>query len=185
MSDSSFNLDEFRLRPDPVITRLYRDHRTAFVRWAKGRSTITDDDALADIFQDAILILWKNVQSGRLTELTASITTYLYGIGRNLLLERSRRPQMLSLPDNAQLPDNFNGIAMSAEHEMIREEEHQQLNRALEQMGEPCTSILKLTYYEALKSDQIAAAMNYSTADVVRQQRKRCMDKIRDILKKK
>ena len=46
-------------------------------------------------------------------------------------------------------------------------------------LGEPCRAIIHLTYVEGMTGQEIADVLGYASADVVRQLRKRCLDRLR------
>jgi RNA polymerase sigma factor (sigma-70 family) len=185
MSDQAFNLEDFRLHPDPYLQNWYRSYRTPFIRWAKSRNSRISDDTVADIFQDAAIIFWKNVQSGHLVELTASPKTYLFSIGRNLLRAQARHVVPEELPDNAALPADLLGLDYGVENEMIKAEENARLYKALEDLGDPCKTLLRLTYFEGMSSAEIMPILNYASEEVVRTRRKKCMERIRVFFKPK
>lgn len=182
LPNPSAELEALRLQPDEAMTRIYREHRTAFIRWAQGWTRLTEPD-LADVFQDCCVALLKNIRTGRLTVLTASVRTYLFGIGKNLLNERLRATARTSFPgeERLRLPDDFD---LGAEHRMLLNEEEKRLQNALARLGEPCHRLLCLTFYEGMRSAEIAAAMGYASDEVVRTQRKRCLDKLKNLFKR-
>jgi RNA polymerase sigma factor (sigma-70 family) len=179
---AGLTLAQIRSNPDDSIRQMYRDYRMPFIRWAKGWTNLQDSD-LDDVFQDAIIKFWDNIRTGRLQTLTASLKTYLFGIGRNLLHERNRRWTPPSLPDQETLPPDLLGLDYGAEQQMIQEEERNQMATALNQLGDPCATLLRLTFYERLKSEEIVPIMNYASADVVRQRRSHCLKRLRDLIK--
>jgi RNA polymerase sigma factor (sigma-70 family) len=181
MSDLNFNLDEFRHNPDPHLKQWYREYRTPFVRWAQSRSSRVKDDALADIFQRAMIVFWENVVNERLIELTSSPKTYLYAIGRNLLRSEMRMVVPDELPDGSVLPADLLGLDYGVEHKMIRDEENAKLHRALDVLGDPCRKLLRLTFFDELKSADIAPLMDYASEEVVRTRRKMCMKRLREL----
>jgi RNA polymerase sigma factor (sigma-70 family) len=181
MSESAFNLDDFRHNPDPYIKQWYREFRTPFVRWAQSRSGRLKDDAIADIFQRAIIVFWENVVNERLVELTASPKTYMFAIGRNLLRSETRQVVPDELPDGNLLPAELAGVDYGIEQHMIQEEENAKLHRALDTLGDPCRKLLRLTFFEGLKSIEIMPLMEYASEEVVRTRRKMCMKRLREI----
>lgn len=62
---------------------------------------------------------------------------------------------------------------------MIATQEKEQLWSKVDALGEPARSLLVLTYQEGLTSQEIATVMGYASPDVVRQLRKRALDKLR------
>lgn len=172
-------LARFRQNPNEALKELYRRCRNSFVNWAKSRSTF-DEDMLTDVFQESVIILWDNIRTGRLVELTATLDTYLFAIGKRVLLVKARKAIRLEFPgeEKLRLPDEFD---FGIEYAIMKAEEKRQLLAALQQLGEPCHALLKLTYYEEKKSAEIAELMDYSSDDVVRQQRRRCIERLRKL----
>ena len=53
---------------------LYKEHRNAFVRWAQQRYQVEDEEA-HDAFQEAVIVLYRKSNDGRLAELNCSVRT--------------------------------------------------------------------------------------------------------------
>ena len=73
-----------------LLDELYTAHRAAFIVYAQRQLHATEEDAV-DCFQDAVIAFYKNVQSGRMTELTCAMRTYLFGIGKRLVYRRNQK----------------------------------------------------------------------------------------------
>ncbi|MEO6759792.1 MAG: hypothetical protein ABIO24_10090, partial [Saprospiraceae bacterium] len=76
-------LNDFRKDPNQGSANLYRHCQPKFLRWARDFSRFQEDD-LRDIFQNAVIIMLLNLESGRLTQLVGSLCTYVFGIAKNL-----------------------------------------------------------------------------------------------------
>ncbi len=176
-------LDNIRSNPDAAASRMYREHRAIFVQWAKGWTELPEAD-LADAFQDSIVVFFQNIRSGRLAELTATPRTYLFGIGKNVLNSRLRSKRHITFPgeENLRFPTDFDP---GAEQRWVKTEEEQKVQTALASLGEPCHRLLRLTFYEGQRSAAIAEEMGYASEEVVRTQRKRCLDKLRKLMPQK
>ena len=66
-----------------------------------------------------------------------------------------------------------------AEEALMIQESEAQLWARVDALGEPGRSLLILTYRDGLNSQEIADVLGYSSPEVVRQLRKRCLDKLR------
>jgi RNA polymerase sigma factor (sigma-70 family) len=66
----------------------------------------------------------------------------------------------------------------SADNEKIVE-------KVVNELGEPCHSLLVLKFWKELSGEEIAAELGYKSADSVKNQRHRCMEKLREGLKNK
>lgn len=177
MSDKRNELREFQQNPNRTAARLYADCRPKFVGWARDSSRLGAHD-LADIFQQAVLIAVLNLESGRLTELAGTLCTYVFGICKNLIQAFQRKRNRISTPGEDLMPVQHE-VDHGTEAQMIRAQEQEQLWASVDALGEPSRSLLILTYKEGLSSQEIADVMGYKSAEVVRQLRKRAIDKLR------
>lgn len=174
-------LDDLRNDPDGSLRLIYRNWQGEFIGLVSKYSRL-DREQLADIFQDAAIILIQNVRSGKLEVLTSSVKTYLFGIGKKLLLKRHAAPvREVFLPE---INDSVaNGFEIPIHQAIETDETSQFLRKAIGQIGEICHRILTLTFYDNLRSAAIAEEMGYSDETVVRVQRLRCMRKLRELVK--
>lgn len=177
MDDTRDELKAFHQDPNRSTAGLYAGCRPKFLRWGQDNHRAGVHD-LADIFQQAVVIMVLNIESGRLTTLTGSLCTYLFGIGKNLIQAFVRKQKRVAMPGDEFLPlpdENDPGI----ESRVIEEQEKNRLWAEVDALGEPSRSILILTYKEGMNSQEIADVLGYASADVIRQLRKRCLDKMR------
>lgn len=177
MNGKQNELDEFRQNPNGVSVGLYHKCRPKFIGWGK-ENTRTSAHDLADIFQNAVIIMMLNLESGRLTELVGTLCTYLFGIGKNLIQAFRRKQGRIGLPGDEAFPITRE-TDPGAESQMIAQQEEANLWAKVDALGEPSRSLLILTYREGLNSQEIAEVLGYASPEVVRQLRKRTLDKLR------
>lgn len=134
-----------------------------------------------DLFQDSMVIIWEKVVRRELN-LYCPLETYLFSICRILWLEHLRkRKRELSGTGNAlsnvrpytsffqeEPPDNF---------EKVKE--------AVESLGEPCTKLLNLFYYKKMTWEEIALELGYASAASARNQKYKCLGRIKKMVDKK
>ena len=145
--------------------------------WGRENARLDGHD-LADIFQNAVLIAVMNIESGRLSELAGTLCTYVFGVCKNLIQAFNRKRSRTTLPGEELLPVSHD-VDSGAESQMIAREENENLWSKVSSLGEPARSLLILTYQEGLTSQEIADVMGYASPEVVRQLRKRAIDKLR------
>ena len=137
----------------------------------------------ADLFQEAMVVLFGKAQDKDF-RLTCSIGTYLFAISKHLWykkLQRSHR-EPVYLPDNAGDEDE-GGIAYDDDinvHEE-REAHYEQLDAALDQVGEPCRSLLKAYYHHDKSMQDIAADFGYTNPDNAKTQKYKCLARLRKL----
>lgn len=177
MNGKQNELEDFKQSPNGTLAGIYAKCRPKFIGWGKENTKIGSHD-LEDIFQSAVVIMVLNIESARLSELVGTLCTYLFGIGKNLIQAFRRKQGRVGLPGDEGFPP-VTDSAPSAESQLIAEESDELLWAKVDALGEPCRSLLILTYREGLNSREIAEVLGYSSAEVVRQLRKRCLDKLR------
>lgn len=162
-----------------ILKKLYDQHRGSFGFWAKKYYEISDDE-IGEIYQKAFIALYYNVREGKLTELSSSLKTYLFSIGKNLLRE--------------QMKDRFRGMndineEVLAENIEVRitdkyENEHNKVlvRSLLEKIGEPCKTVLESFYFRQFSTEAIANKMEYKTREIAAKRKFICLQQLRALL---
>ena len=136
------------------------------------------EEEAQDVFQDAVVVLYQKLQNDGF-ELTCKIQTFLYSISRNLWLNEIRTKSYFSA-ENEIKDDRAEIIETEPEDNNIRNH-IAQLNNSIDRLGEPCSSLLKLFYIQNLSMTEIADKMNYTNADNAKNQKYKCLMRLRKI----
>jgi len=164
------------------LDTLYAEHRDAFITWTQRSFNCTAEDA-ADVFQDAVIAFYKNVTKGKLTQMNSSVKTYLFAIGKRLLLKKFRKQQRIELTDwETDAPVERLDLGVLGD----LDDAHNKalVQNALQQIGEKCREMIILFYYHRYSTEAVQKAMNYNSEGVVRTQKRRCMQALRAIFTK-
>lgn len=154
------------------VARLYELYRVEFVGYARRCFSLGEADA-EEIYQDSFIALYENVKQGRLTQLTVSLKTYLFRIARNKILNARRDAAGKSGELHDALPATGNDD-WAARQEMVY--------HTVQQMQEPCSTVLTLYYWERRSMEEIAREMNYAGAQVAKNRKLACMRKLKAVL---
>lgn len=170
-------LDRVKSGDEGVLKQLYKKYRPSFMQWAHWKYTGID---VADIYQQAFTIFYFNVKDGKFSGMS-SVRTYLFAIGKNLLnklAEGTRKIESL---------DDVGDVALSSDIFEGYEATHRQqvVSLILEQVGEPCKTILTRYYFDNYSMESIADSMGYKTAMVAKKKKCECLSKIRAVLRAK
>ncbi len=133
-----------------------------------------------DIFQDALSIFVMKVADDNFT-LTSSISTYIFGICKNLNHEKMR---------NTKKRINFEKTLSKEEHEISNtvskyleeEEKYKKIDKALEKTGSKCLKLLQLYYYQRFSMKQIAKILGYNNESSAKTQKYKCLEKVRKLV---
>lgn len=146
----------------------------AMVRQNNGN----DDDAM-DIFQEGLVALWTNIQTGRFqVQESARISTYLYALCRNIWISRLRKKRDLSvLDDHTEVADTD-----QADDQIETYEQTQAIRGLLQQLSDSCRQLLDLFYYRQSSLAVIAEQLGI-TEKTAKNNKYRCMQRLRMLSK--
>ncbi len=174
-------LDRVRRGDNDAVARLYKANFPAVYHFIVNNNG--DDDEAAEIYQQAFIILYEKLQETGF-KLHSSAGTFLYAVSRNLwlaLLKERRR-------FNAGPPESLNLVMEDGtDFQQIaeREQEFEAMELSLESLGEPCKTLLKAFYHEMLSMEQIADKMGYTNAENAKNQKYKCLVRLRRIFEKR
>ena len=161
-----------------LMEEFYVETKEEFLGWGQSFSSLPGEE-LIDIYQDAQLIFYERIVSGKLRELRSQPKTFLIGIAKNLILSKHR----MSIREQ----DARASIAKEEFDPAPVDQGLEDLSRLamklLNEMAEPCKTILNLFYYNSQQLATIAEQLNYKNTDVVKSQKSRCLKSLKDKMK--
>jgi RNA polymerase sigma factor (sigma-70 family) len=162
---------------EKALEAIYKNNESAFVNWARHHY-IVDTSEAKETFQLAVIALYNNVTEGKLQQLSCTVRTYLFAIGKRLLLKQKRKEVRVdtSIHENIEALEVPNEIYSNLV-------DPKKVNYVLNQLGEPCKSILEKFYFYGLSMKDIAQDSKYKSEAVIRKKKHHCMQKIKDIIK--
>ena len=143
----------------------------------------TSADA-ADIFQEAMVVLFGKAQDEGF-RLTCSIGTYLFAVSKHLWYKKLQQQYKspVFLQEDTGEDEREGGIAYEDDINVHNEREahYEQLNNALDQIGEPCRSLLKAYYHNDKNMQEIAADFGYTNPENAKNQKYKCLTRLRKL----
>jgi RNA polymerase sigma factor (sigma-70 family) len=155
---------------------LYRTHFPA-VR-SLIRKNNGDEDEAKEVFQQAMIALYKNIKSGKFKG-ESSIGTYLYSICRFTWLKTLKKSHKTILSSESVEYDKTISENESSEIDLERESIVGDLFR---QLGEVCSKLLKLVYFENLPMKEVALNTGFKDEQNARNKKLKCMNQLRQII---
>jgi len=172
-------LEKIRTGNRQVLQGLYHDFRQDFVKWAM-KYYRCDEETAGEAYQQAFVALYYNIKNGKLTELSSSIKTYLFAIGKNMLREQFKsrfvpfdlvEQQIESEAIDTTLITKFEQSDMK---ELVR--------GLLLRIGEPCKTVLQLFYFQDYAMEAIANEMGYKTEQIAAKRKFICLQQLRTMM---
>jgi RNA polymerase sigma factor (sigma-70 family) len=169
-------LEGLALNDRKAIETIYKQHYNMVQSLVLNNSGYPDD--ARDVFQEAMIVLYEKVISGTF-ELNCQLKTYLYSVCRRLWLKRLNQMQRIS-PEVESL-----GETVPVEEELEKHEQRNQdflvMEQSLNNLGEPCRSLLKAYYLEKKNMVEIAGDFGYTNADNAKNQKYKCLMRLKKI----
>jgi RNA polymerase sigma factor (sigma-70 family) len=142
--ETSAIVEAIKAGSEKILFQLYESYRDEFVSWAIRNHQVSVEEA-KDVFQEAVLGLYKNVKAGKVDGMEVSIKTYLFGIGKNIILNAIKRKGIETRAHENFTQEHDNGIQNHYEHQHLVD----LVKRIYKAMGTPCKEILEM-YYEKI-----------------------------------
>lgn len=163
---------------DKAIAYLYRKHHDSVLSFIVVRNGSKEE--AKDIFQDAVLTLLSNIQTGKF-EGKSSLSTYLHAISKNLWYRRFRR---------SITADEYKASLSTEEKElgdpevvMVGQDTQVQLQALMQNLKDKCKEVLSL-WAQKYSMKEIAEKLGYSNDQVVRNKKNHCMKELKELVRK-
>jgi len=161
-----------RKRDNRVLQYIYKNSFTP-VRQLIINNAGSENDA-EDIFQEALIIIFKKIKEEQDFELTAAFTTYIYSISRLLWLKHLRSIKKIEIdPLNRDHEERIEFEEPSPVQDM--DLRHAIYQRTLMKIPEDCQKILRLTGQD-ISSKEIAKQLGFRSENYVRKRRHFCKE---------
>lgn len=161
-----------------TYARLYTAYKKDFISFAH-KFKIEESDIL-DIYQDTFLALYDNVARGKIDQLSCSLKTYIFSIGKYKIYENLRANKKLVLEENIEEECEIDHLNLENNQLTERQEK---FKIAFEKLGENCQKIINLFYLDKKSIKEIKVLGNYKNENTVKAQKSRCMKTLRELIK--
>jgi RNA polymerase sigma factor (sigma-70 family) len=178
------------MSPSEIITRIrdggqhelglvYQQYRSEFLHWVEKEFKCSSADS-QDIYQVTILIFYDNIQSGKLQQLSSSVKTYLFAIGKNIAMGNIRKEKRsVPLPKHQWLMEH-----LEEEHDYTNNEKvWEAIRRAMNRMSESSKRLLELFYYERKSMEEISLILHYRNSETTKNLKCKSMAQLRKFVK--
>jgi len=176
------DLQEIRNGNEAPMIIIYENYREEFIVWA-GRKYQLDQEDAVDVFQESVICFYRNVVRGKVETISSSVKTYLFAIGKNIIRDKLKKN------DPLKVTQEIGEIDVSHQPEIMEliynEERAELVKQLMQELQEPCNSLLRLFYYFNLSMKEIAQKMQYKNENVAKTQKMRCLNALKEKIKKR
>lgn len=164
--------------------------RGKILSYLRKNYSVSDND-LDDIYQEASQAIFLNVEEGKLTNLTSSLSTYFMKVCINQTRKfLGKSNKVIPLIDENRISnghtvrddkiDELYNFCMDTEEEDRNIRMELLINKIIASMADTCRNILHGYYWDDFSTSTIADMYGYSDANSVKAQKYKCVKKFRD-----
>lgn len=160
-----------------ALKKVYQQHWNMVLSLVLNNSG-SEADA-KDIYQEAIIVLLQKARSGEFV-LTSKLKTYLYSVCRRLWLKQLNRNSKFTgtVDDNesfAELDEDMDAHEKKTAMQRV-------IRTSMDELGEPCKTIIVDFFYGGLTMEEIATKMGYTNAANAKNQKYKCFKRFKKLV---
>lgn len=172
-------LDKIGLGEERLLNWLFKEYRNKFIRWTMGKYKCDEEDA-REVYVKAFSIMYYNIRDKKITELTSSLETYLFGIGKNVFREKYKDKHRMVQELDEQHGNKEYDTSMLDRYQAAHRKEV--VNKLLDEIGEPCKSVLTFFFFKKYSMEAIANSLGFKNDVVAKTRKYKCLKQLRTLV---
>lgn len=164
-----------------VLKEIYIEQREPFFAFIRKSFSNIQPEDLKELFQVSVVIMYDNIIKEKLTEATSAVKTYLFAIGRNKALELIKSRKGIEGGARDMLLDHIVNDVEEGDAKRALENDILKMNDAIEELGDPCKSIIQSFYYRQWSMDKISKLLGYSNSATAKNLKYKCIKRLQRI----
>lgn len=178
-----------------IVRRWYVELRTPFAALLGSRYGGLSEAEVEDIYQDVFLAIHRNLAEGRVAADT-NWKSYVLRIGLNMASNAWRGKHEWRVEDISRSGDDESApsaqfvdmpplpilIEQATDDPAEQETRIAAVNKAFDDLGEPCSTLLRDFYYNDLSLAEIRDEMGYNNTDTVKSKRYKCFARLKRLV---
>lgn len=162
-----------------AVAAIYKLYHSVLTKWILSRGGLEAD--AEDVFQEALVVVYEKAKSPEFC-LTCKLSTYLFAICKRLWFKKAERSaNYYSFNVDGDEERDFGIYDDDLQQHNEKELQYEQLSKALLQLGEPCSALLKAFYEEKKNMQEIAEIFRYTNAENAKTQKYKCLTRLKKI----
>lgn len=162
------------MEANSALSTIYKTHWPEVAGYVQRNSG--DRDAARDVFQDGVLVLYRNIKQGKFNG-ESSIGTYLFSICRYLWLKTLRKRGRATL--EAGTPGEPHEMPITG---LLDDERRAQVLALFDRLGDACKQMLLLSFYEQLDMKEIAVRTGFKDEQNARNKKHKCLKALKELI---
>ncbi|MES2760939.1 MAG: sigma-70 family RNA polymerase sigma factor [Bacteroidota bacterium] len=168
-------IEGLRHNNDAVLRALYKKYYNLVLKYVVNNSG--SSEAAADIYQETLIVLYENVQKPAF-QLNCQLQTFIFSIAKRLWLKQLRgNGQLIRFKEDEE--DEVVDVTDEITDHLKKESDIEKMNVSMENLGEPCKTLLKDFYVYKLSMDDISEKFGYTNSDNAKTQKYKCLQRLK------
>ena len=170
-------LEGLRSGDNSVISYIYKTCYPSVSHLITGNNG--SEDEAKDVFQEAVMVLYDKVTHENF-ELSSKLSTFLYAVSRRLWLKQiNKRENAMGTSDSGGL--EIADVESDVQIHLQKEHEFAKMDSAMNQLGEPCQTILRDFYIRNKSMNEICEKFGYTNTDNAKTQKYKCLQRLKKL----
>jgi len=161
---------------EDALNRLYTGYFPMVLQFILNNNG--DEDDAKDVYQEAIIILYNKIKGGDF-ELSSKLKTYIYSVCRRIWLKKLS--QQSKKTNNLSDFEDVIAVEVDVEHHEEIDLQFQKMGSALQDLGEPCKTIIQDFYINNLSMQDICEKFGYTNTDNAKTQKYKCLQRLKKL----
>ena len=137
-----------------------------------------DEDDAKDVYQEAIMVLYKKIKSGDF-ELSSKLKTYIYSVCRRIWLKKLAKESHKAV--NIADFEDIESVETDLDKHEEKDKQFDKMQDALGLLGEPCKTIIQDFYINNLSMQDISEKFGYTNTDNAKTQKYKCLQRLKKL----
>lgn len=176
LNDEKALLEGLAASDKKAVETIYRENYNMVQSLIINNNGSADD--AKDIFQEAMIVLYEKARSGTF-ELNCQLKTFVYSVSRRLWLKRLQQQNRYTVPGDSM--EEVVAVEEDLEDHERRNAEFEMMEKAINNLGEPCKGLLEAYYLQKQNMQLIAANFGYTNAANAKTQKYKCLMRLKKI----
>lgn len=173
-TDSEF-IEGLRTGNEAALKALYKKYYNIVLKIVVNNSG--SSEAAQDIYQETIIVLFENAQKPDFV-LNCQLQTFIYSIAKRLWLKQLRNHSNLTKLSNGD-EDEIVDVSEEIHEHLQKEEALLRMTKSLDELGEPCKTIITDFYIGHLSMEEISEKFGYTNSDNAKTQKYKCLQRLK------
>lgn len=169
-------LQALRQGDEQAYYHLYKVHYPMVLHFVVNNNG--SEEEAQDLYQEALSVVYEKITEDQL-EINCALKTYIYAICKNKWLKYLTRQKrrLFQVEDFERVPQTLKKEIAKDRRERMMEI----LEKSLDELGQPCKTILEMFYFKFASMDAISQALGYTNAANAKNQKYKCLKRMKTI----